>query len=232
MRILKQKNINKEIVLDKSTIFNLVIENPRYYRDCINKITCQLNSEEEYFLYYDNDKEEDLSKCSFIIPNPLNIEIDEKKINTLIQKDISGKMNISNKEEYQLLLNTINEYISKISYDYPLPLTFDTELTLQSFLKSISLQVYDDYPDYLQYLISQIKKISIVLKLNLFFIVNLHDYLTEEEMNSFVKEMNSLELSFVLISSHLPLAKSEDEFIIRIDNDLCELHLESKTVKD
>lgn len=43
--------------------------------------------------------------------------------------------------------------------------------------------------------------------------------------------MKSMELFPVLVSSHLPSYKTDDEFVILIDEDLCELHIDSNTQK-
>jgi len=231
MRVIKQPHIDQDIILNKDNFYNVVIENQINYRQYLQSLKNQLENKDPFLLLYDNDKEKELDKEAFLIDNPLSIQIDEKKMNTLIQKEIAAEITEDQKEKFEILQHQITEYIESISMDYPLPVSFDLDYSLISLLKSISLQTASDFPSYLEYMVNQIKKISFVLKYNVFFIVNLRDYLSDEEMQSFIKEMNSLEISFAIISSHLPLAKLPNEFIIQIDKDLAELHIESKEQK-
>jgi CRISPR-associated protein Csn2 len=231
MRVIKQPHIDQDIILNKDNFYNVVIENQINYRQYLQSLKNQLENKDPFLLLYDNDKEKELDKEAFLIDNPLSIQIDEKKMNTLIQKEIAAEITEDQKEKFEILQHQITEYIESISMDYPLPVSFDLDYSLISLLKSISLQTASDFPSYLEYLVNQIKKISFVLKYNVFFIVNLQDYLSDEEMQSFIKEMNSLEIFFVIVSSHLPISRISNEFIIQIDKDLAELHIESKDKK-
>ena len=85
-----------------------------------------------------------------------------------------------------------------------------------------------DYDTYFDYLVATIKKISFVLGYKIFFFVNLHDYLRPEELQNFVRSMRQLEIDFVLVSSHRPNTVLDDEFLIEIDQDKAELHIEPK----
>lgn len=231
MRVIKQPHIDQDIILNKDNFYNVVIENQINYRQYLQSLKNQLENKDPFLLLYDNDKEKELDKEAFLIDNPLSIQIDEKKMNTLIQKEIAAEITEDQKEKFEILQHEITEYIENISLDYPLPVSFDLDYSLISLLKSISLQTASDFPSYLEYLVNQIKKISFVLKYNIFFIVNLQDYLSDEEMQSFIKEMNSLEIFFVIVSSHLPISRISNEFIIQIDKDLAELHIDSKEQK-
>lgn len=231
MRVIKQPHIDQDIILNKDNFYNVVIENQINYRQYLQSLKNQLENKDPFLLLYDNDKEKELDKEAFLIDNPLSIQIDEKKMNTLIQKEIAAKITEDQKERFGILQHQITEYIESISMDYPLPVSFDLDYSLISLLKSISLQTASDFPSYLEYMVNQIKKISFVLKYNVFFIVNLQDYLSDEEMQNFIKEMNSLEIFFVIVSSHLPISRVSNEFIIQIDKDLAELHIESKEEK-
>lgn len=231
MRVIKQPHIDQDIILNKDNFYNVVIENQINYRQYLQSLKNQLENKDPFLLLYDNDKEKELDKEAFLIDNPLSIQIDEKKMNTLIQKEIAAEITEDQKEKFEILQHEITEYIENISLDYPLPVSFDLDYSLISLLKSISLQTASDFPSYLEYMVNQIKKISFVLKYNVFFIVNLQDYLSDEEMQSFIKEMNSLEIFFVIVSSHLPISRISNEFIIQIDKDLAELHIDSKEQK-
>lgn len=231
MKVLKHQYIDQDIELGNGSIYNLVIQNPQYLRRFLYSLEDQISDGDDFFLLAEKGKQKDLSKEGFIIWNPLKIEVDQKKLDTLIQKDLAVHTTQSQKEEYQLLLQKINEYIESLSFSYSLPLTFQSELTLQNFLKAVSLSTIEEPEEFLQKILFQIKKIAFGFSFDIFFFLNLHDYLSEDEMKVFIKEMKSMELYPVLISSHLPSYKIDDEFVIIIDQDLCELHIDSEVRK-
>jgi CRISPR type II-A-associated protein Csn2 len=111
-------------------------------------------------------------------------------------------------------------------------LAFDEDISLPNLLKLVSVTAAQENPSFLEGLILSIKKIAFLSKANLFFLVNLHDWLSQKEMAQFVESMRSLELDFVLLSSHLPTHPDSSESIIHIDEDLCEIPVEAKTRKD
>ena len=138
MKVLKHQYIDQDIELGNGSIYNLVIQNPQYLRRFLYSLEEQIDDGDDFFLLAEKGKQKDLSKEGFIIWNPLKIEVDQKKLDTIIQKDLAVHTTQSQKEEYQLLLQKINEYIESLSFSYSLPLTFQSELTLQNFLNAIS----------------------------------------------------------------------------------------------
>lgn len=227
MKSLKHKYIDQDINLVNDKVYNLVIENPTFLRNFLTSLEDQIVNQEDFLLFVDGVKELKLAKEGFLVWNPLKIEVDQKKLDTFIQKDISVHTTPAQKEEFELLLLSINNYIQSLSYSYSIPLTFQSELSLQSFLKAIALSTIEEPDGFLEKLLFQIRKLAFGFSFDVFFFLNLHDYLSYEEMDAFFKEMHRMELYPVLISSHLPSYKNGQEFVILIDQDLCELHIES-----
>lgn len=220
--------IDETIKLNKSVIYNIVIENSIVFRKFLTKLSEQINESIEFALYYENDKQIDLSKQSYLVFSPLDIKIDEKRESSLILKDVANKLTASKNEEYQILVNKINDFVSSIIYDYPLPLKFDLELSINSFLKALSLSKQENTDTFLENLLLQVKTLTYLFNINLFFFVNLKDYITNDELRVLKNELNSLEVDFILISRNLNNDKIDKEFDIIIDKDLAEIHIENK----
>ncbi len=232
MKSLRYKNIQREIIFDRKTIYYLDIENIRFYREFILGIRNQIENEDEYATLYDDEGQLPFGKHVFFVNDPLLMELDEKKLNASIQKDLTTHLCHQSKEEYEILLSQISEYLDKISYDYAVPLTFDDELPISSFLKAFSLRYDKEKGDVLENLLNQTRTISSVFGFSVFIFMNLCDYLTRKELEAFDAEMRSLELDYLILSNHLPYYRLEHEFIIRVDDDLCELHIDSENAKD
>ncbi len=226
MIVIRSKDFDQELNLDSNKFYSLVIENVSFYRAFYIGLKNQIENGDDYLLYEDtNDKKESIDKDCYLIENPLNVQIDEKKINLVVQKSIGTKQPPEMRESYQVLLSKINEFINSISYDYYLPLIFDDGLTLVNFLKAINLRIADTTDNPVDQLVFKIRELSYVLGFKVFFIMNLYDYFTPNEIESIHKELNSLEIKMINISSHRNKYKINNEFIVDIDEDLAEIHI-------
>lgn len=230
MKVLKHRRIDKEFAFDETTNYCLCIENPKFFREFIHCIDSNPDEQEDLLLY-DQNKQRKISKEVFFIHDPRRITLDEKKLNLTIQKDLASSVDAQENERFLLLRNEINEYLDSISYDYPLRLTYDSELGLSSFLKAFSVSYESNNEDLLVEMIEKIKILSSIFNYQVFIIRNLADYLTQEELNQFFQEMRRMEVAVLLLSSHLPNYDFDDKFVVRIDSDLCELHLASENQK-
>lgn len=232
MIVIKYKRLEKDIFITEDSFTNLIITNQLYFRTFLINLKEQLESDTEFLLTYENDKEITLGKKAILIENILAPEVDEKKLATYIQKDVSNHLTDTNKDKFQKLVNQINEYIKEISYDYEIPLIFDNNISPLPFFKSISLTGYQDKDSFLSYLVAEVRKQAFLNKKYLFFFINLHDYLNDEELNNFFYEMKKLEISFLIISGHLPSTISPYENIITLDEDLFDYYIAAALKKE
>lgn len=232
MKVLKHHDVEEDIVLSSDSYYRLVIQNPIYLRKAIQALKTQIDSDDGDILYLVDGKEEKLSKDAYFIENPLDFDLDEKKLSGLIQKDLSSHISYSQKEAYETLMNQITEYLKSISYDYPIPLSFDTDISLAAFLKDAGITgVAQEEESFCDRILNEVKKLVFLLHINLFFFLNLEDYLTEEEQKLLFHSFRLLEVDFVLLSTHEknPLLPDEKEIII--DKDLCELSVDGKSTE-
>ena len=232
MKVLKHKRIEKEFEFNDDTNYYLCIENPKFYRDFIKELSSPSDDETSNILLLENNKQRKVTKNLCFVPDPFCFARDEKKLNTSIQKDLASSIDPQENEKFLSLRNEINDYLESISYDYPLKLSYDSEMSLSSFLKAFSINYESRTDDFLLCRLEKIKILSSIFKYNTFIILNLSDFLTKDELNSFFYEIRKMEVSVLILSSHLPSYEFANEFIVRIDNDLCELHIESEKKKD
>ncbi len=233
MILVKNRYLSQNLSLSRDSLCYLTIENQNMYRSFLLGIQRQQKEEEEgYLLVYRDEKEVKVNKEVCLLTDILNFEFDEKKAALAIQKDVGTKVDRQKFEKYELLLNAISDFIDEVSYDYQLPLTYDSEMTLPAFLKAFSLNVDSSSDSFLSMLVQKIKILTFVFHYSIFIFVNLCDFLSKEELIFFKKEMNLLEVDFLIISSHLPNYRINHEQIIRIDSDLCELDVDLENQKN
>ena len=228
MTILKHSKIDKEFVFDKKSNYLLCIENQKFYREVITELQSNLEQQVNFYLLEDN-KILALKKNICFVPNPLDFALDEKKLNTQIQKEISTFITPEENEGFLVLLNKINDYLDSICYDYPLRLGYDSEMDITSFLKAFSVKYREKEDNFLITIIEHVKVLSSLFNYKVIIFLNLIDFLTSDELNLFFQECERLEIPVLLLCSHLPKYEFDKSFIVRIDEDLCEIHIDSES---
>ncbi len=223
MRVLAHRWIKEQILLDSQIHHVLVLENPKFYRDFVQSLNRQIEDDEEFMVFQEDYKSLQLSKYAFLMTNLFDIPLDEKKCITLIYKDLEKTISENLRIALEKLNLAINSFVQDITYDYPIPLMIKEDITLSSIMKLAEVKPFYEPSDFLTALISRIKTLNFLMKKNIFFLVNLHDFLLEDEIESLYREADMLHVNLVSIDAREPRIKSSHEKIIIIDRDLCEI---------
>jgi len=214
--------IETPIILDKEYFYSLIVEDQEKYRNFLNNILNQINNKEEFLLLYDNSKKLDFSKEVMFIESVFNIETEEKKLSTFIQKDLIKNLKDYDMVAFNELVIKINEYLRNITMNYDIALSFDNDISINDFLKTFDIKPLYEEENYLVLFINKIKSLQLLFNKNIFIFNNLHLYFKDDEIEILKNEMNKLEIYFLNISSfNYPYLKNEK--VILIDKDLCEL---------
>ena len=211
--------------LGSDHFFHVVIESPKVYRKFLLELMNQINGDGECLTLKNGDKEIDLAKAAALIKNPVFWEIDEKKVSSVVQKDIVANLGEERIAEYNNLLADISRWMNSICLDYSLPISYEAELPVSSFLKAFSVSSSSSNEDFLEQFIADIIRISSVFKKNVFFVANARDVFDESEIETIFQELKRNEISIVFVSAHKTSGYSASEKMVLIDSDLAELHL-------
>lgn len=217
MKTIKFKNIEQLLEITPGEIYNISILNPTFLYTILIDIR---NFDNEKILYYNNDII-DVSKHSIFIDNILSLELNNKKSLTqmykLIEKDCIGE---NEKEIFAMINSYYMKLIDSISLQYDIPLTYNDNLEIHDIISIASLKCREN-SDFFDNLISFIKSTKLSNNFCILFSLNLLDFLTNEEILLFKKEIEYLNITIINISSHI-YSNNVDKNII-IDEDLCEI---------
>ncbi len=228
MKSIRHCRIEREIVFSNKKVINVAVENPTLLRLLLEELENPDDTSSYAFHFYSDDKELLFEKNCVFIKDCFCPEMDEKKIAAFIQKDIASRISEEDQVHLQRITNEFAALISDISSEYPIPVEIDSETPFQTLLKAFSITPIGRGDSYLETLILRIQVLAFVLKRECFIFYNLLDYLTEEEWDSFCKEMRRLELVFFVLSSHSPCRIFPNEALIKIDEDNFQLQIDSE----
>lgn len=211
--------------IEENSFCHVVIENPSLYRRFLSDLDKSISDEEDCFGVKDDGKESALSSIAFLVKHPLFIDIDEKKLSTVIQKDIASQMNEEGIQGFKELLNQIENWITSISLEYDVPVSYNSSLSPAALLKAFSVSSSKYENGFVEEFIYQIKKVAMTYGKKLFIVLNAQDVFCPQELETIFQELMRHGIYLLLCSGRSPMSFAKSERIILLDKDLAELHL-------
>ena len=224
MKIIN-KNWQRKIEIVENTIYTLVFENKKYYRENIKELISQHKGNEGNFIYSNDNNEISFEKSSYIITDIFNIEINSKKILTKIYNSLSKQI-IDDTVEYNELTTHIREYFEKLIYNSPFEVEQGEEIDINSFLKLGDFRIHIEEDDILEKFIKFLKVLVQLFGINIIFIVGLHNVFTDEEIKEIYKEVCVNKISIINIEYRQFDNLSDENYIEKVyifDKDNCEI---------
>ena len=124
------------------------------------------------------------------------------------------------------LKQSIIEYFEKINLELMLPVEIDTEFDITSIFKMLDVRFSEKDCE----LVESINIISTILRdltgNKLIVLVNLINYLSEEEIEILYRDLYYNKYSVLLIENKWNRIKRENEKVFIIDDDLCEIYMD------
>ncbi len=217
--MLKIRRIEKEFIIEPGKIFNINIENSRFYYHLLSSL---LEYDEDVFIYSEEGKIKSLEKNCLIISNIFNLDANSKKILTSLYKRIANEiMTDEDKEKVIKVNDSILELLNKISLELNLDVDYSAEIDIQKILSiyDFSFKVNQEMP---------LDKVVTFIKANLEignykFVIsnNLLPLFNDNELEMLSKELELLGVSLI----NLTLVQTKRKHVIdsiTIDDDLCE----------
>lgn len=224
MKIIN-KNWQRKIEIEENTIYTLVFENKKYYRENIKELISQHKGNEGNYIYSNDNKEISFEKSSYIITDIFNIEINSKKILTKIYNSLLKQI-IDDTVEYNELTTHIRAYFEKLIFNSPFEVEQSEEIDINSFLKLGDFRIHIEEDDILEKFIKFLKVLVQLFGINIIFIVGLHNVFTDEEIKEIYKEVCVNKISIINIEYQQFYNLSDENYIEKVyifDKDNCEI---------
>lgn len=227
MMQLCYKHIDEVMLLDGITPYVLVIENPREFYDIVNLLNTQTSFKlDDGFILSDPDTLNELSlmKYSDIMIDFFNVEFNSRKIqNAINTRAVEIVNNTDLRLDFADSLESFSSLINKIIVELDVQTSIEASIKPIDFIKLANLKVVEWYEDPLVMLINYINLIGKLSNVEILFLVNVKQILTDKEIEKLYKHCSYTKMNLVLIESRRPKNKISNEKVILIDDDLCEI---------
>jgi len=222
---LIHNQIETQIYFDCETSYTLVVESPIVMNRLVSDLKSQIRGEEGGFVYSENNlKEVDIAaECELIIDPFVSADDNKKFASKLLQ---SLKM-VANQEDFfertAQIKSALLQYALTIMQDCDESLTYKDEIDTGTLLKVFSFMFDFDDPSPIENLVTYVKVANKYLEKNLFVLVNVKSFFTDEELSYLVDTIHGMKCNVLFLESyyHKPFDNKEKYSIIDIDQ--CEI---------
>lgn len=201
------------------------IENKKYFYRFINALNnIVVNGFSDEILFFEDDKEKNMNGKTKLIIDYFNFDFDSKKYEKDINKLVNDSIDDEDKNNLLSQYNKIIKIYNRILNNIDLPLSIERDINIENITKVIKIGINgkNELLDNL-FLLIDLEKI---LKTNcILFLVNLKQYLNENELIELYKYSIYNQVNIILVDSQAYGCTIEYEKKFIIDENLEEFVL-------
>jgi len=198
----------------------LVIENPKVFREFISDIYCQTQGKEGKVIISEDNAIKKISVFAELCISYPGITVEDKKISTKINSLLETEaLNEENYIKTMELIGRVENYFSEMTALFPFEVLSGGLDTL-SLIKACSFNACDNSYSLGEKLCNYLSVVSDLFGEKLFVLVNMEAYADEHEMNDFIDTCISHKYHVLLVSGWSNYRLKNIKKIV-VDRDLC-----------
>ncbi|ATV65990.1 type II-A CRISPR-associated protein Csn2 [Fusobacterium pseudoperiodonticum] len=218
--IFQYKGFNFKIDFEDKSIFSLIIENKKLYRKVIEDLINNISIDDSNIILSENNKLIVPEKEIFVFSDYFNFDVNKFVLN----KYYKELKNLSENEffdETVEIKEALRNYVTKlIENEYSVKL--EEDLDISQILKAFGIK-FQRNEDLLLNLFEWIKILNELLGYEIFFFINLENFLSDNELVEFSKFILYNKYKVIFLENFNRNKLFDDDNLIIIDNDLCEI---------
>lgn len=211
---------DQQIIFDTYPIQNLVIENKQLYRKIISEF--ENDEQDESFTFSLNFKPFEFSKKGIYITNPLNVDLENKKLSNKISMYLENIANSDFEDRLIEIKQKIIELADELSASCDFDSNYDFNIETPAIIKLLKFKIGSDTASSEEKLLEFMILFSKYLQIDFFVIPNMHLFFTDE-LEKFFETLNLHHINLLCIECFSDFKISEFEQTHIIDKDLCEI---------
>lgn len=218
--IFQYKGFNFKIDFEDKSIFSLIIENKKLYRKIIEDLINNISIDDGNIILSKNNKLIVPEKEIFVFSDYFNFDINKFVLNKYY-KELKNLSENDFFDETLKIKEVLRNYITKlVENEYSIKL--EEDLDISQILKAFGVK-FQRNEDLLLNLFEWIKILNELLGYEIFFFINLENFLSDDELVEFSKFILYNKYRVVFLENFNRNRLFDDDNLIIIDNDLCEI---------
>lgn len=200
-----------------------IIESPDVFLKFVRELYSQLEGKEGRFVLSD-EEEINLSKYAEIIINPLNVDINDRKVLNKLYAELAGfAFGEELYLETQQMLAGFQEYFLKLEHGSDYFLETDSEIDMMAVFKAMGIKFQNCADDLIENLCQYIEIMASLVKKKVFILVNFRSYINDDQLKLLLENIRYKEVALFFIEN---VERELPEGVCRyiIDCDKCEIY--------
>lgn len=218
---LMEREIGLEIELKENKVSVIVIENTTIRLSLVEELYAQITGNDGNWVLVENEKEYDLAKNIDFILEPFTLQLNNRKVKTKLVQDLKviaeEYFYIQGLEVYSLMCNYLENVLEKVSY----PLKYKEEWNSSELFKMFNVELEEECENGYDKLFNYVKLVNQVCGTKIFVMLNMKQYLSENQLSELYKLSQYCKIQLVLIEFNASNPKLECEDVYVLDNDRC-----------
>lgn len=218
--IFQYKGFNFKIDFENKSIFSLIIENKKLYRKIIEDLINNISIDDGNIILSKNNKLIVPEKEIFVFSDYFNFDVNKFVLNKYY-KELKNLSENDFLDETIEIKEILRNYVTKlVENEYSIKL--EEDLDISQILKAFGVK-FQRNKDLLLNLFEWIKILNELLGYEIFFFINLENFLSDDELVEFSKFILYNKYRVVFLENFNRNKLFDDDNLIIIDNDLCEI---------
>ena len=218
--IFQYKGFNFKIDFEDKSIFSLIIENKKLYRKIIEDLINNISIDDGNIILSKNNKLIVPEKEIFVFSDYFNFDVNKFVLNKYF-KELKNLSENDFFDETVEIKEVLRNYVTKlVENEYSIKL--EEDLDISQILKAFGIK-FQRNEDLLLNLFEWIKILNELLGYEIFFFINLENFLSNDELVEFSKFILYNKYRVVFLENFNRNKLFDDDNLIIIDNDLCEI---------
>ena len=218
--IFQYQGFNFKIDFENKSIFSLIIENKKLYRKIIEDLINNISIDDGNIILSKNNKLIVPEKEIFVFSDYFNFDVNKFVLNKYY-KELKNLSENDFFDETVEIKEVLRNYVTKlVENEYSIKL--EEDLDISQILKAFGVK-FQRNEDLLLNLFEWIKILNEVLGYEIFFFINLENFLSDDELVEFSKFILYNKYKVVFLENFNRNKLFDDDNLIIIDNDLCEI---------
>jgi len=218
--IFQYKGFNFKIDFENKSIFSLIIENKKLYRKIIEDLINNTSIDDGNIILSKNNKLIVPEKEIFVFSDYFNFDINKFVLNKYY-KELKNLSENDFFDETLEIKEVLRDYVTKlVENEYSIKL--EEDLDISQILKAFGVK-FQRNEDLLLNLFEWIKILNELLGYEIFFFINLENFLSNDELVEFSKFILYNKYRVVFLENFNRNKLFDNDNLIIIDSDLCEI---------
>ncbi len=221
-------DFSKPFELDEN-VGVLVCENPQKFLQYCNDFLLQQQGEDGAFIIQDDKGTLSFKKSGCVIFDYFNLSLTDKKIVSGLYSQLLGVVEDELQQEYVDLTSRIIAFLDALAVESPMAIDFNADFHLFDVLKGLKVLPKEENQPFVNSLSDYLDATAKFLGIKFFVLVNARTFLCDEDFSSLLTHIGYAQYGALFLErTQFPRVKNEKTIVI--DNDLCEILVDSKNV--